>query len=118
MVRTIIHGARMGGGCPNGVQHTGIKFPSYWGGGGKVDRGCFLPPRCEFFLVRTLIMIIIQIKLFFKRKKSMLPDPTIQTYLLSPQGLCHLSDGGLAVPHAPGDFSDLFSTFYEMASAK
>ena len=27
--------------CPNGVQHTVIKFPSYCGGGGpKVDRGC------------------------------------------------------------------------------
>ena len=35
MVRIIIHGARIGGGrCPNGVQHTGIKFPSYCGGGG------------------------------------------------------------------------------------
>ena len=35
MVRTIIDGARMGGGrCPNGVQHTGIKFPSYCGRGG------------------------------------------------------------------------------------
>ena len=36
MVRTIIHGARIGRErCPNGVQHTGIKFPSYWGGGAK-----------------------------------------------------------------------------------
>ena len=50
MVRTIIHGARIGGGVQmgfsipvNGVQHTGIKFPSYWGGGGggKVNRGCW-----------------------------------------------------------------------------
>ena len=43
MVRTIIHGARIGGGGPNGVQHTGIKFPSYCRGGGgtKVDRGCW-----------------------------------------------------------------------------
>ena len=34
MVRTLIHGARRGGGCPNGVQPTVIKFPSYCGGGG------------------------------------------------------------------------------------
>ena len=34
MVRTIIHGARMEGRCPNGVQHTSIKFASYCGGGG------------------------------------------------------------------------------------
>ena len=48
MVRTIMHEARMGGGGPNGVQHTGLKFPSYWGGGG-------MPlPSCEIFLVRTL----------------------------------------------------------------
>ena len=34
MARTIILGARIVGGmCPNGVQHTGIKFPSYCGGG-------------------------------------------------------------------------------------
>ena len=44
MVRTIIHGARIEGRCPNGVQHTGIKYPSYCRGGGggpKVDRGCW-----------------------------------------------------------------------------
>ena len=43
MVRTIIHGARIGGGGgPNGVQHTGIKFPSYCrGGGGQSGRGCW-----------------------------------------------------------------------------
>ena len=34
MVRTIIHGARIGRKCPNGVQHTSIKFPSDCGGGG------------------------------------------------------------------------------------
>ena len=60
MVRTIIHGARMGGGgrCPNGVQHTGIKFPYYCGGvGGGAQSGqglLVLRPRCEFFWVRTL----------------------------------------------------------------
>ena len=50
MVRTIIHGARMGGG-PNGVQHTGIKFPSYCGGeGDQSGQGLLvLPLRCEFF---------------------------------------------------------------------
>ena len=32
MVRTIILGGRIGGRCPNGVQHTGIKFPSIAGG--------------------------------------------------------------------------------------
>ena len=54
MVRTIIHGGRMGGRCPNGVQH--IKFPSYCGGGGgQSGQGLLvLPPRCESFLVRTL----------------------------------------------------------------
>ena len=45
MVGTIIHGARIGGRCPNKVQHTGIKFPSYCGGGGpkvdRMDRGCW-----------------------------------------------------------------------------
>ena len=63
MVRTIIvliiiHGARIGGRCPNGVQHTGIKFPSYCGGeGGGAQSGqglLVLPPRCEIFLMRTL----------------------------------------------------------------
>ena len=55
MVRTIIHGARIGGRCPNGVQHTSIKFPSYCGGGAQSGEGLLvLPPRCEIFLVRTL----------------------------------------------------------------
>ena len=60
MVRTILHGARIGGGGPNGVQHTGIKFPSYCGGGGggggqSGQRLLVLPPRYEIFLVRTLV---------------------------------------------------------------
>ena len=56
MVRTIIHGARIGRErCPNGVQHTGIKFPSCWGGGGQGGQGLLvLLPRCKIFLVRTL----------------------------------------------------------------
>ena len=50
----------LGGRCPNGVQHTGIKFSSYCGGGGgpKVDGLLVLPPRSEIFLVRTLYMLI------------------------------------------------------------
>ena len=55
MVRTIILGARIGGRCPNGVQHTGIKFPSYLGGGEQSGQGLLvLLPRCKIFLVRTL----------------------------------------------------------------
>ena len=38
MVRTIIHGARIGGGGPIGVQHTGNKFPSYCRGGGGAPK--------------------------------------------------------------------------------
>ena len=40
MVRTVIHGARIvGRRCPNGVQHTGIKFPSYCGMAGADPEG-------------------------------------------------------------------------------
>ena len=54
MVRTIIHGARIGGGVQMGFSIP-IKFPSYGGGGGQSGQGLLvLPPRCEFFLVRTL----------------------------------------------------------------
>ena len=58
MVRTIIHGARMGGG---GVQ-MGFSIPvsnfHLIGGGGGSGQGLLvLPPRCEFFLLRTLMLI-------------------------------------------------------------
>ena len=60
MVRTIIHRARMGGRCPNGVQHTssGIKFPSYCGEGGGI------------FLVRTLCVFQYTSSSFFKHSNS------------------------------------------------
>ena len=61
MVRTIIHGARIGGGrCPNGVQHIPVSnFHLIGGGGGGGGRQSgqgllVLPPRCDIFLVRTL----------------------------------------------------------------
>ena len=41
-----------GGRCLNGVQHTGIKFPSYLqgGGGGQSGQGLLvLPPHSEIF---------------------------------------------------------------------
>ena len=57
MVRTIIHGARIGGG---GVQ-MGFSIPVSYAhliageGGGASGQGLLvLPPRCEIFLVRTL----------------------------------------------------------------
>ena len=54
MVRTIIHGARIGVQMGFSIP---IKFPSDCGGeeGGQSGQGLLvLPPRCEIFLVRTL----------------------------------------------------------------
>ena len=75
MVKTIIHGARIGGRGPNEVQHTGIKFPSYCGGGGgaKWTGAAGLLPRCEIFLVRTLRYTI-----FLQRRTiSQMPDCSV-----------------------------------------
>ena len=58
MVRTIIHGARMGeGGVQMGFSIP-IKFPSDGGGGGSGQGLLVLPPRCEMFLVRTLACML------------------------------------------------------------
>ena len=56
MVRTIIHGARIGGGGQLGFSIPVTNFHLIAEGGGpQSGQGLLvLPPRCEFFLVRTL----------------------------------------------------------------
>ena len=57
MVRTIIHRARMGG-IPVAVSNFHLIVEGGGGGGGgQSGQGLLvLPPRCEIFLVRTLII--------------------------------------------------------------
>ena len=55
MVRTIIHGAMMGGGVQMGFSIPVSNFHLIAGGGAQSGQWLLvLPPRCDIFLVRTL----------------------------------------------------------------